>query len=146
MERSLRKLNAMKGNGRKMLGSFQRKVESGDSDKGCRAFAIIGLTGVPGFSNEAVTSNLGKTCQEPSPILPAELSFCSQYSKHPLHPSACLTYWMSWMRCQDPGPPTVPLHCRKVTKKYKDRWDLGSILAQHRGMLYMKSGHLQENA
>lgn len=51
----------MKGKGRKMLGSLQRKMKSVDSDKGCRAPNTIGLTGVPGFSNKAVTSNLGKS-------------------------------------------------------------------------------------
>lgn len=40
-----------------MLGSFQRKMESVDNNKGCRTSNTIGLTGVPGFSNKAVTSN-----------------------------------------------------------------------------------------
>lgn len=43
-----------------MLGSFQIKMESVDSDKGCRVFNTIGLSGVPGFRDETVTRNPDK--------------------------------------------------------------------------------------
>lgn len=43
-----------------MAGSFQRKMKSVKSDLAAEHAIPFGLTGVPGFRNEAITSNLGE--------------------------------------------------------------------------------------
>jgi len=43
-----------------MAGTFQRKMTSVESDQAAEHTIPFGLTGVPGFRNEAITSNLGE--------------------------------------------------------------------------------------
>lgn len=43
-----------------MAGSFQRKMKGAKSDQAAEHPIPLGLTGVPGFRNEAITANLGE--------------------------------------------------------------------------------------
>lgn len=78
-----------------------------------QSFQYQGLPGVPGFNDEAFTVNLGRN----HPIFYLQHWAFSQHLKHPLHPSACLTYWRRQIRTQ--SHPLFHSTAEKVAKSYR---------------------------